>query len=120
MLGRILLALGALLLVATSVVHGLGGRMVSGWLGGERGLVLQVLWYLPTLDWAAVALAWLFIAWRGSNRMAPLVWLLALVPGGAAAMLTSAVGPGFFGIWMLAGATLLALLGSIALPRRPA
>jgi hypothetical protein len=91
--------------------------MVAGWLSGERGALLQLLWYIPTLDWAAVGLAWLYIAWRGSQRFAILVWLLALIPGGAAAMVAAAVGPYFLGFWLLAGATLLALLGSIALPK---
>jgi hypothetical protein len=49
--------------------------------------------------------------------MAPLVWVTALVPGGAAVMVANAVGPTFLGLWLLAGATLLAMLGSIALPR---
>ncbi len=117
MLGRILLTLGALVLIGTAAFHGSGAGMVAGWLGGERGALLQTLWFIPTLDWAAVGLAWLFIAWRGSARLAPLVWLLALIPGGAAAMVAAAVGPAFLGVWLLAGATLLALLGSIALPR---
>jgi hypothetical protein len=117
MLGRILLTLGALVLIGTAAFHASGAAMVSGWLGGERGILLQMLWLIPTLDWAVVGLAWLFIAWRGSHRMAPLVWVLALIPGGAAVMVANAVGPAFLGLWLLAGATLLALLGSIALPR---
>ena len=117
MLGRILLTLGALVLIGTAALHGSGAQMVAGWLGGERGLLLQTLWFIPVLDWATVALVWLFIAWRGDSRLGPLVWLLALVPGGAAAMVAASVGPYFVGVWLLAGATLLALLGSIALPR---
>ena len=120
MLGRVLVALGALVLIGTAASHGSGGGMVSGWLAGERGALLQMLWYLPTLDWSAVGLAWLYIAWRGSHRLAPLIWLLALIPGGAAAMIAATLGPSFLGMWLLAGATLLAVLGSIALPRRPA
>ena len=120
MLGRVLLTLGALVLIGTAAFHGSGAQMVAGWLGGERGALLQTLWFIPTLDWAAVGLVWLFIAWRGSQRSAPLVWLTALIPGGAAAMVAAAVGPAFLGVWLLAGATLLALLGSIALPRSAA
>jgi hypothetical protein len=120
MLGRILLTLGGLVLIGTAAFHGSGAGMVAGWLGGERGALLQILWFIPSLDWAAVGLAWLFIAWRGSARLAPLVWLLALIPAGAAAMVASAVGPAFLGVWLLAGAALLALLGSIALPRNAA
>jgi hypothetical protein len=117
MLGRILLTLGALVLIGTAAFHATDASTVSGWLGGERGILLKMLWFIPTLDWAVVGLAWLFIAGRGSHRMAPLVWVTALVPGGAAVMVANAVGPTFLGLWLLAGATLLAMLGSIALPR---
>jgi hypothetical protein len=120
MLGRVLIAFGALVLIGTAAFHASGGAMVSGWLGGERGLLLQTLWYFPAVDWAAVGLAWLFIAWRGSQRFAVLIWLLAIVPAGAAAMIAGALGPYFLGFWLLAGATLLALLGSIGLPKSPA
>ncbi|HEY0114824.1 MAG TPA: hypothetical protein VGB54_03795 [Allosphingosinicella sp.] len=120
MLGRILLGLGALVLIGTAAFHASGGPAVAGWLGGERGTVVQLLWYIPTLDWAAVGVAWLFIAWRGSARERGLVWLLALIPGGAALMAGMSIGPAFVGLWLLAAATLLALLGSIALPRHPA
>jgi len=116
MLGRALLTLAALLLIGTAAYHATGGSMVAGWLGGERGIVLQLLWFLPALDWVAVALAWLVIAWRGSRRSAALVALLAAVPAGAAAMIGATLGPAFLGTWLLAGAALLPLLGSIALP----
>ncbi len=117
MLGRVLLVLAGLVLIGTAAFHGSGGAMVAGWLGGERGALLQILWFIPSLDWAVVGLAWLFIAWRGTTHLAPLIWVLALVPAGAAAMVASAVGPNFVGVWLLAAAALLAVLGSIALPR---
>lgn len=120
MLGRALIALAGLVLIGTAAVHATGGASVSGWLGGERAMVLEILWYIPTLDWAAVGLVWLFIAWRGTARWAPLLWLLALIPAGAAAMVAAAMGPYFLDVWLLAGATLLAVFGSIALPRPPA
>lgn len=118
MLGRVLLALGGLALIGTAAFHATGGGSLAGWVDGDRALVLQLLWHVPTLDWTVVGLTWLFIAWRGSHRLAPLVWLLALMPGGVAVMLAFAVGSTFIGMWLLAGATLLALLGSIALPLR--
>jgi len=120
MLGRAFLTLGGLVLLGTAAFHATGGPMVAGWLGGERGAVLQMLWYIPTLDWSVVALAWLLIAWWGNHRLAPLVWILALIPGFAAALVAATVGPTFLGLWLLAGATLLAVLGSIALPRATA
>lgn len=117
MLGRILLALAGVVLLGTAGLHASGGGMVAGWLSGERGTMLQVLWHVPALDWAVVAIAFLLCAWRGNRRLAPLIWLLALVPAGAAAMIAMTVGASFLGVWLLAGAALFAVLGSIALPR---
>ena len=118
MLGRILVSLGALLLVATAIIHGLGGQMVAGWVSGQRAGVLQALWYLPAIDWVAVAVAWAAIAWTGSIRLGWLIGLLAAIPAAAAVLIVVTIGPDFFGVWMLAGAVLLALLGSIALPKQ--
>jgi hypothetical protein len=117
MLGRALLILGGTVLLGTAGFHASGGPSVANWLPGERGAVVQALWYLAAVDWAVVGLAWLFVAWRGDRRLAPLVWLLALAPAAAAALIAAVLGPAFIGIWLLAGATLLAVLGSIALPR---
>lgn len=115
--GRVLLILAGLVLIATAAFHASGGAMVAGWLPGERGSLLQALWFIPTLDWTTVGLAWLYIAWRGTTRLAPLVSVLALIPAGAAAMIAASVGPNFLGVWLLGAAALLAVLGSITLPR---
>ena len=112
---RVSLGLAALLLLATAAFHASGSPMVAGWLTGSRGAMLRVLWYVPTLDWAAVALLWVWAAMRPSRPLVPLVAIGALVPFGAAALLASAVGPGFPGIWMLAGAGALALVGAARL-----
>ena len=114
---RILLGLGAALLIATAAFHGSGGAMVSGWLEGERGEILRLLWYVPTVDWIVVALIWLFVARWGDRRLAPLVWISALIPSSVALMLIWAVGAGFAGIWMLIGSVLLAAVGSARLQR---
>ena len=117
MLGRAMLTVAGLLLVGTAAYHALGGPMVAGWLSGERGLVLELLWHAAGLAWGVVGAGWLLIAWRGDGRALPLVWLLALIPAGSAAMIAYALGPTFLGFWLLAVATVLALLGSIALPK---
>jgi hypothetical protein len=117
MLARILLLLASVLLLAAAGLHLAGGGAVGGWLPGERGAVVQILWHLPGLDWIAVALAWAFVAWRGNRRFAPVVWLLALIPAGAAVAIAAVLGAAVVGAWLLAGAALLAVLGSLALPK---
>lgn len=116
-LARILILLGAALLLGTAAFHTSGGAMVAGWLDGERGAILRMLWYAPPLDWLVVSLIWGFVAWRGRRDMAPLVWIAAIIPLGVAAMMSAAIGLDFPGIWMLAGAAILAIVGSLRLPR---
>lgn len=115
---RILLGLGALLLLATAAFHSSGGGAVSGWLEGERGQILRMLWFAPPIDWTVVALVWLFVGWRGDSGFAPLVWLTSIVPLSVALMLLAAVGAAFPGIWMLLGAAAFAAAGAARLPQR--
>ena len=112
---RILLLLGALLLLATAAFHASGGAMVAGWLDGERGQILRLLWFVPPIDWVVVALIWAFAAWRPSRVLAAIVWLSALIPLAVAGMLLVTIGPGFPGGWMLLGATILAGFGAARL-----
>lgn len=117
MLARILLILAALLLLAAAGLHLTSSGAVAGWMSGERGAVVQILWHLPGLDWIAVALTWYFVAWRGTRRLAPVLWVTAGVPGVAAVAIAAVLGASFIGAWLLAGAALLAVLASIALPK---
>ncbi len=114
-LARSLLGIAATLLFATALFHGSGGSMVSGWLPGQRGEMLRALWYLPSLDWFVVALVWVTMAVRPSRTAATVSLIAALIPAGATMLVSGAVGWGFPGVWMLAGATLLGAAGSILL-----
>ena len=117
---RILLALAALLLLATALFHGSGIGMVSSWLGGERGRILRMLWYLPAIDWTVIAAIWGYAALRPDRNLRPVIWLTAIVPLLVALMLIAAVGGGFPGIWMLLGAVGLAIAGTIHMRYRRA
>ena len=110
--GRALLTAGAALLIATAAVHSLGSSMVSGWLEGERRAILMLAWFVLAFDWIVVALLWLYAAWRGGRSLAPAIYLTAAIPAVTAVGLILVVGPGFFGIWMLAGAVALAVAGA--------
>ncbi len=112
---RIMLGLASALLLATAAFHSSGGAMVSGWLEGEKGSILRLLWFVPAIDWAVVALIWAFAAWRPERRLAPLIWLSAIIPLSVAIMLIAAVGPAFPGIWMLLAAVALAATGAARL-----
>ena len=114
-LGRLLLAIASVILFATAAFHASGASTVSGWLPGQRGAILDVLWIVPVVDWAIVGILWLAIAWKDDRRLAPLVWISALVPLLMAVLLVKAVGPGFPGIWLLVAAAVLAVIGATRL-----
>ena len=114
---RMLLGLGALLLFATAAFHATGLAMVEGWLPGSRGAILELLWVVPTIDWAIVGILWATIAWLDDPRLKPLVWISAVIPLLIAVLLVKAVGFGHPGIWMLFGAAALAVAGSLRLGR---
>lgn len=118
MLARALLFIATVLLLAAAGLHLSGGGAISGWMSGERGAVVQILWHLPGFDWVVVALAWAYVGWRADRRMAPLVWLLSIIPAGAAIAVAGVLGAAFVGAWLLAGAALLAILGAMALPKK--
>lgn len=114
---RLSLGLAALLLFATAALHASGATMVSGWLPGQRGAILDVLWVVPVIDWAIIGVLWLFVAWRDERALAPLVWISAVVPLLVAILLIKAVGVGHPGIWMLVAAAVLASFGASRLQR---
>lgn len=118
---RVMLGLGALLLFVTAAFHASGAAMVQGWLPGSRGRILELLWVIPTVDWAIVGLLWAAIAWFDDSRLRLLVWISAVIPVMIAILLIKAVGFGHPGIWLLIGAAVLAIVGSLRLGRgRPA
>lgn len=117
-LGRILLGIAALILFAAAAFHASGATAVAGWAQGTRGEILQLLWAVPTIDWAIVGIIWLTIAWYDDRRLAPLVWISAAIPALVAILLVKAVGIGFPGSWLLAAAALLAAIGSVRLGPR--
>ncbi|MGD9968185.1 MAG: hypothetical protein AB7T59_16825 [Hyphomonadaceae bacterium] len=118
MLGRLSLALAAMLLLATACIHALGLPMASRWgegLGHQEHLAICFMWAHASASWGVVALLWAVTAWR---RWPPGPAALAvLIPAyGAAGVLY--IDPTFFGGQMLAGSVVLALAGLILI-RRP-
>ena len=112
---RWLLIAGAVLLIATALFHSTGLSMVSDWLPGMRGQVLSLLWLTPVIDWFAVAIIWLIAAWRLQSELRLIVLVSAIVPAIAAVGLFMVAGTSHPGPFMLAGATMLAVLGAIRL-----
>lgn len=112
-IGRALILLGALLLLATAAVHGAGSSMVSSWLEGERRSILMLAWFTFSIDWVVVALIWIYCGWRGDPRYRLIIFAASIIPSATAIGLTVTVGPTFFGVWMLLAAAGLAILGAL-------
>ncbi len=115
-LARTLLLVGALLLLATAAFHSSGSDMVAGHLPGMRGRIVEMLWFVPPIDWLVVALCWAFVAVRADRRLRPIVWITALIPLAVAVMLAATIGIGFPGLWMLVAAIVLGVIGASRLP----
>jgi len=115
-LARTLLLLGSLLLLATAAFHSSGSAMVAGQIEGMRGRIVEMLWFVPPIDWVVVALCWAFVAVRGQRSLQPIVWITALIPFSVALMLLATVGIGFPGFWMLIAAVVLGVVGASRLP----
>lgn len=109
---RVLLAAGAILLMATALFHSTGLAMVAGWLPGDKGQILSLLWLTPVVDWTIVALLWLFVAWYARADLRLVVFISSIVPAFAAIGLFAIVGASHPGGFMLAGSAILALLGA--------
>ncbi len=63
---RILRTSGALQPVATAAFHGCGSGILPGWFAGGRGRIAQMRWFVPSLDWAVVALVFTFVFTGGA------------------------------------------------------
>ena len=113
---RWLLVAGAALLIATALFHSTGLAMVGGWLPGQKGQILTLLWLTPIADWTVVALLWLWAAKRGRADLRLVVLFSAIVPAFVAIGLFVIAGASHPGGFMLAGSVILAVLGAWRLP----
>jgi hypothetical protein len=116
---RLLLTLGALLLLVTAAFHATGLAMVGAWFNDERAGIMRMLWLTPTIDWTLVALFWAFVAARPRADLRVLVIAAALLPLASAVGLFVAVGAAHPGPLMLAGSAALAVVGAALLDVRP-
>ena len=117
-MGRLVLAVAAVLLFATAYIHIMGLPMASAWgegLGRQEHLAICLMWAHASVSWAVVAILWGVTAWRGAKWFGAAA-LATLIPayGGAGVMY---IEPRFFGGWMLVGSVVLALIGLTMLRR---
>lgn len=110
--------IGAVILMLTAAFHATGFVKVaqiasSGEISGLLSMALPALWLLPSIHWAAFAIA-AIAAIRNRGRLAR--WLLlaiaALVAIDGASLLLH-VGP-FAGAWMLLGAASFLIASALA------
>lgn len=113
MIGRLLLAGGAVLLFLTALIHAAGRPMVSGWVESLlqfQAAAICLVWITDSWDWAVTALVWAIAAWKGGRGWLGASAVLCLLPFG---MFVGIMGidPTFFGAWMLIGSVALAASG---------
>jgi len=119
MMGRIILAAGGALLLATAGIHAMGLPMASAWgegLGRFQHLAICLFWIAAAVSWAVVAILWAVTAWRRGPRWPAA--LAALIPLQSAAGVLY-IDPTFFGGQMLAGSVVLGVLGLVLIGNGP-
>ena len=85
---------------------------VAGWLEGDQGRILGLLWSSAALSWSVVALLWIYAAVRPSFQMRWPVWIAAIVPLSLGLLLLGMIDPAHPGGYMLLGSAALAGIGA--------
>jgi hypothetical protein len=119
-LPRLLLALSALVLFAGGLVHARAfGKALSALaavsLPPFYANSFKALWLIDSATLIALAVVFSFIAVRPTAATRWVVVLLALIPAAIAALVYIFVG-GFFPVYMLTAAAVMALVGGLRLP----
>ncbi|MDB5704975.1 MAG: hypothetical protein JWN66_2091 [Sphingomonas bacterium] len=100
------------LLTVTAALHFFGWFMVRSQLAGETLPLIRLFWFTADVDWLVVAAIWFVAGRKGSVALRPIVLIAAITPLASAAGMILTLGPTFFGLWMLAIAVVLAVLGA--------
>jgi hypothetical protein len=115
--GRILLNMGAGLLAVIACFHAAGWSSLRDEFPGTIPPLVRLLWFSVDLDWLVVALIWALAARAGTAALRLPAFAASLIPIGSALWLAVTIGPGFVGVYALALAAILALLGAQRLGR---
>ena len=111
-MARALLIAGSLLLIATALFHMTGLASVAGWLEGDRGRIVGLLWSTAALSWAVVALVWIYAAIVPSATLRWPVLISAIIPLSLGLLLLAIVDPTHPGGYMLLVSAALACAGA--------
>ena len=85
---------------------------VSGWLAGDRGRIVSLLWSTAALSWALVAVIWAYAALRPSPDLRWPVWIAALIPLSVGILLLALVDSSHPGGYLLLLSAMLAGAGA--------
>ena len=109
---RILLMSGAAVLAATACFHLTGLETAWGWLEGQRGTIVGLLWATLAIDWFIVVTVWIYAGIRRAPSLRWPVALTALIPAVCGTLLLAMVDARHPGGYMLIVAAVLAWAGA--------
>ena len=112
---RTFLWIASAIMLATAAFHFMGWFQARRQFAGPGEPLVQLLWFSLDVDWLVVAALWFMAGYGGAALLRPLVMLSAIIPIAAAVGLFLVIGPAFFGLWLLALAGAIAILGAIRL-----
>jgi hypothetical protein len=110
---RTFLWIASAMLAATALMHATAWGFVRTQFSGDGLEIARLLWFTLAVDWLLVAGLWFAAGYGGAALLRPLVLLSTLIPLAAAVGQFVTLGPSFFGLYLLALAGAVAILGAL-------
>lgn len=112
---RTFLWIASAILAGTAAIHFTGWFLGRDQFAGPTQPIVKLLWFSIDVDWLIVASLWFAAGYGGAAILRPLVMLSTIIPFAAAVGMFFLISPAFFGLWLLALAGVIAILGAIRL-----
>jgi len=112
---RTFLWIAAAIMAATAAIHFTGWFLGRDQFAGPTQPIVKLLWFSIDVDWLVVAGLWFAAGYGGAGLLRPLVILSAIIPLAAAVGMFFLISPAFFGLYLLALAGAIAIIGAIRL-----
>jgi len=112
---RTFLWIASAIMLATAAFHFMGWFLAQGQFAGDGQPLARLLWFSIDVDWLVVAALWFVAGYGGAALHRPLVMISAIIPLAGAVGLFLVIGPAFFGLYLLALAGAVAIIGAIRL-----
>jgi len=112
---RTFLWIASAILAGTAFLHAMSWGFVRTQFTGDASEIARLLWFSLAIDWMIVAGMWLAAGYGGAALLRPLVLVSAVIPIAAAVAQFLVLGASFPGLYLLALAGAVAIIGAVRL-----